>query len=64
MIVDDMHDTGNPHVIVFAPAETLTCSVCGKQYTSRGRYDHGICRECEARIQAENAPLVGGPLGR
>jgi len=64
MVVEDAHNSGNPHVVVYAPAETLTCSVCGQQYVSRGRYDPGICYECERRMQMENAPLVGGPLGR
>lgn len=38
-------------------AEKLTCSLCGKQYVSRGRFDPGICRECE---KEKNAHCVGG----
>ena len=64
MVDVDAHNSGNPHVVVYAPAETLTCSVCGAQYVSRGRYDPGICYSCEANMKAANAPLVGGPLGR
>ena len=40
-------------------AEKLRCSKCGKEYVSRGKYDPGICRECEAKKKAK---LVGGPL--
>lgn len=60
----DAHNSGNPPVTVYAPAETMTCSVCGREYVSRGRYDPGICYECERNMAAQNAPLVGGPLGR
>lgn len=59
----DAHSGGNPHVEVYAPAEILTCSICGREYVSRGRYDPGICRECEREQAAQNAPLVGGQLG-
>ena len=59
----DAHNSGNPHIEVYAPAETLTCSMCGKQYVSRGRYDLGICRDCEHKMAKQNAPLVGGQLG-
>ena len=58
------HASENPHVTVYAPAERITCSVCGREYVSRGRYDPGICYECERRMQQENATLVGGPLGK
>lgn len=52
-----------PPIVITAPAETYVCSVCGREYTSRGKKDPGdICRACE-RIQAANlAPLIGGPL--
>ena len=63
MIDVDAHNGGNPPVSVYAPAETLTCSICGKPYVSRGKYDPGYCRDCERRILSQNAPLVGGPLG-
>ena len=59
----DAHNGGNPHVIVFAPAETLTCRLCGAEYVSRGKNDPGYCRDCERRILSQNAPLVGGTLG-
>lgn len=37
----------NPYIIITAPCETMTCSICGKEYPSRGKNDIGICRECE-----------------
>lgn len=37
--------------------ETLVCKNCGKEYTSRGKYDPGICLDCER----ENT-FIGGPL--
>lgn len=50
-------------VIIIAEdhADKLLCKICGKQYPSRGKWDCGICRDCE-RIEAEkNASLIGGP---
>ena len=38
-------------------AEKLKCSLCGKEYVSRGKYDPGICRECE---REKNAHCIGG----
>lgn len=40
------------HVGIIAEnhADKLTCSKCGKMYWSRGRYDPGMCRECEYQI--------------
>lgn len=64
MIDIDAHNSNNPHIEVYAPAEIMTCSICGREYVSRGRYDPGICRECERNQTAANAPLVGGPLGQ
>ena len=48
-----------PEVVIYAEdhAEKLTCSLCGKQYISRGKYDPGICRDCE---REKNAKCVGG----
>lgn len=48
-----------PKVTIYAEnhAEKLTCRKCGKQYISRGKYDPGICRECE---REENAHCIGG----
>lgn len=50
-----------PKVSIYAEdhAEKLNCSICGRQYVSRGKFDPGICRECEAEKKAK---LVGGPL--
>lgn len=48
-----------PPVTLYAPAEMLVCSNCGKKYVSRGKYDLGCCRECEEK---KNAVCVGGPL--
>ena len=51
-------------IIIFAEdhAEKLTCSICGKQYVSRGKWDPGICRECEKEEAQKNSYLIGGPL--
>lgn len=49
-------------IILFAEdhAEKFTCSVCGRVYVSRGKYDPGnLCRDCEAE---QMAVLIGGPL--
>lgn len=49
-----------PKVSIYAEdhAEKLTCSICGRQYVSRGKFDPGICRECE---REKNAHCIGGP---
>lgn len=48
-----------PKVVIYAEdhAEKLTCSICGKQYVSRGKWDCGICRDCE---REKNAECIGG----
>lgn len=40
----------NPHILIHAPCEILTCKICGKEYPSRGKYDPGYCRECEDKV--------------
>ena len=52
-----------PHIWIFAEdhAEKLICSICGKQYVSRGKWDPGICRECEKEEAQKNSYLIGGP---
>lgn len=62
--VDAHNNIVDTLVSVYAPAEILTCSICGREYVSRGRYDPGICRDCERNQATAGAPLVGGPLGR
>lgn len=57
-ILEDIYNKLFPKVVVHAPAETLICKKCGKEYFSRGKGDPGICRECEEKEK----PLVGGPL--
>ena len=47
-----------PKIYAEDHAEKLTCSMCGRQYVSRGKFDPGICRECEAKKKAK---LIGGP---
>ena len=42
-------------------AEKLKCSLCGKEYVSRGKFDCGICRECERAETEKTAMLIGGP---
>ena len=50
-----------PKVSIYAEnhAEKLCCTKCGQQYISRGKYDPGICRDCEAK---QNAVCIDGPL--
>jgi len=43
-------------------ADKMICINCGKKYVSRGKWDPGICRECEKEIAQQNSYLVGGPL--
>ena len=62
MIVEDHVQV--PIEPIYAPAETLTCKICGREYVSRGKFDPGYCRDCEARMREASAPLVGGPLGQ
>lgn len=65
MVDIDAHKGGNPPVTVYAPAEQLTCRICGREYVSRGKHDPGYCRECERNMQYDQAkerPLSGGPL--
>ena len=52
-----------PPVIIYAEdhAERLTCSFCGCQYVSRGKFDPGICRDCEREETENSALLIGGP---
>ena len=40
-----------PTISIYAEdhAEKLKCSLCGNEYVSRGRWDSGICRECERK---------------
>ena len=53
------HWKPEPPISIYAEdhAEHLTCSRCGKEYISRGKYDPGICRECE---REKNAHCIGG----
>lgn len=47
MILEDIDKKNCPEIIIYGPAETLTCKYCGKEYTSRGKNDPGYCRDCE-----------------
>ena len=47
MVCEDIDKTNCPQVVIFAPAETLTCKHCRKEYPSRGKHDPGYCRTCE-----------------
>lgn len=64
-VINDMaekaaHWRPEPPLAIYAEdhAEKLTCSICGRQYVSRGKFDPGICRECE---REKNAHCIGGP---
>ena len=52
-----------PEVVIYAEdhAEKLKCSICGKEYVSRGKFDPGICRHCERAETEKTAMLIGGP---
>lgn len=50
MICEEMHKSDNPHIVVHAPAEMLKCTICGREYFSRGKYDPGYCRICEQEM--------------
>lgn len=59
-LIDDMTQkikSWGQVIRIHAPAEMLTCRICGQQYFSRGKNDIGICRECEA---IQNAHCIGG----
>lgn len=60
MVLEEAQKTGNPDVVIYGPAETLTCRICGREYTSRGKRDPGYCRECEKDQQEHK--YSGGPL--
>ena len=51
-----------PIIIAEDHADKLICRICGKQYASRGKWDCGICRDCEKEETRKNAHCVGGPL--
>ena len=53
------HWKPEPTIAVYAEdhAEHLKCSLCGREYVSRGKYDPGICRDCE---REKNAHCAGG----
>lgn len=64
-VINDMakkaaHWNPTPPLTIYAEdhAEKLNCSICGRQYVSRGKFDPGICRECEAK---KDAHCIGGP---
>lgn len=67
-VINDMakkaaHWRPEPPLAIYAEdhAEKLTCFICGCQYISRGKYDPGICRDCERAETEKAAMLVGGP---
>ena len=53
-MIDTDKPSEYPHITIYAPAETLTCRICGKDYVSRGKNDPGICRDCEKDIKAKS----------
>ena len=64
----DSHNSNNEKIVIAAPAPTLVCSKCGKEYISRCKRDSdaienlvpAICPECE---KYNSAVLIGGPIG-
>lgn len=65
-IINDMAEKMNgwnkPTIIAEDHADKLICRLCGKRYPSRGKWDCGICRDCEKMETKKNAHLIGGPL--
>ena len=55
MVLEDIPKENNPKIIIYGPAETLTCKICGKEYVSRGKNDPGYCRECEENLRFTNS---------
>ena len=61
-VINDMAEKAKnwhpiPPIYAEDHAEKLTCSICGKKYISRGKWDPGICRDCE---REKNATCIGG----
>ena len=64
----DSYIGSNEKIVITAPAPKLICSICGKEFTSRGKRDNdaidgiakAICTDCE---NVMDAPLIGGPIG-
>lgn len=68
-VIHDIYDKmknwkPEPPITIIAEdhADKLICRLCGKQYPSRGKWDCGICRDCERKETEKNASLIGGPL--
>lgn len=61
-VINDMAEKAKnwhpmPPIYAEDHAEKLKCSICGKEYVSRGKFDCGICRGCE---KEKNAHCIGG----
>ena len=56
------HWKPEPPIVIYAEdhADKMVCSKCGKKYVSRGKWDCGICRDCEKIETEKNAILIGG----
>ena len=60
--IKEWNPTKKPIIIIAEDhADKLICRICGKQYASRGKFDPGICRDCEREEAMKNADLIGGP---
>lgn len=60
MILEDVNKDDPPQIVIYGPAEMLTCKICGREYVSRGKHDPGYCRGCEKDLQEHK--YSGGPL--
>ena len=65
-VINDMAEKAKnwhpiPPIYAEDHAEKLKCSICGREYVSRGKYDCGICRDCERAETEKSALLIGGP---
>ena len=63
MVLEDANNNKTDYNgTIHAPAETLVCRVCRKEYMSRGKYDPGYCQDCEQKMIEGSAVFIGGPL--
>ena len=48
------------NILINGYADTRICNICGKPYTSRGKNDPGICKDCEREKGYSSSSLSGG----
>ena len=55
---DEPEGIGNIRLHAYAP--NIVCDECGTVYVSTGKYDPGICPECQKKKIYFGGPLEGG----